>query len=309
MSFSRRHMPSFQELVAFEAVARRGNFTRAAEELALTQSAVSKQLQQLERSLGAVLLKRNRGQVSLTPAGFTYLNATQEILARFRMAAMSVGATDGNQSILNVVVLPTFAAQWLMPRLPRFLESWPNLTVNLTTRVEPYDFHGNSYDVAIHYAAVNWQGPDAERICEELFVPVVSPEFRDRFRLFDASDVANATLLQQADRPGLWSEWFEASGIICRDPYRGPVLDRFSMTIGAARAGLGVALVPMFLVATELASKVLVTLSTKPYAGAGAYYALIPPSKLRDRHATTFREWLVKEGRSSQNVDTEPLAE
>ena len=83
MSFSRRHMPSLQELVAFEAVARQGNFTRAAEELALTQSAVSKQLQQLERALGAVLLKRNRGRVTLTPAGSTYLNATQEILARF----------------------------------------------------------------------------------------------------------------------------------------------------------------------------------------------------------------------------------
>lgn len=309
MSFSRRHMPSLQELVAFETVARKGNFTRAAEELALTQSAVSKQLQQLERSLGAVLLKRNRGQVTLTPAGFTYLNATQEILARFRMAAMSVGAAGGSEPILNVVVLPTFASQWLMPRLPRFLEAWPNLTVNLTTRVEPYDFHGNSYDVAIHYAAVNWTGPDAECICDELFVPVASPAFRERFGLFDPNDLANATLLQQADRPGLWSEWFEASGITCRDPYRGPVLDRFSMTIGAAHAGLGVALVPMFLVATELTTKTLVALSAKPYAGAGAYYALIPPSKLRDRHATAFREWLVEEGRNSRHVDTGSLAE
>jgi LysR family glycine cleavage system transcriptional activator len=301
-------MPSFQELVAFETVARRGNLTRAAEELALTQSAVSKQLQQLERALGAVLLKRNRGQVSLTAAGFTYLNATQEILARFRMAAMSVGAAGDAESVLNVVVLPTFASQWLMPRLPRFLEQWPDLTVNLTTRVEPYDFHGNSYDVAIHYATANWTSPDAACICEELFVPVASPAFKERFRLSDPSDLANATLLQQADRPGLWSEWFEASGIMCRDPYRGPVLDRFSMTIGAARASLGVALVPMFLVANELTSEVLVALSAKPYAGAGSYYALVPPSKLRDPHAAAFRDWLVEEGRTSQRVDTIPMA-
>jgi DNA-binding transcriptional LysR family regulator len=156
---------------------------------------------------------------------------------------------------------------------------------------------------------VNWTGPDAECICDELFVPVASPAFRERFGLFDPNDLANATLLQQADRPGLWSEWFEASGITCRDPYRGPVLDRFSMTIGAAHAGLGVALVPMFLVATELTTKTLVALSAKPYAGAGAYYALIPPSKLRDRHATAFREWLVEEGRNSRHVDTGSLAE
>ena len=105
------------------------------------------------------------------------------------------------------------------------------------------------------------------------------------------------------DRPGLWSEWFEAAGISCPDPYRGPVLDRFSMTIGAAHAGLGVALVPVFLVATDLTAKTLVALSTTLYAGAGAYYALIPPSKLSDRHATAFRQWLVEEGRNSRTVD------
>lgn len=170
-------------------------------------------------------------------------------------------------------------------------------------------FGDESYDVAIHYAAVNWTGPDAECrmpnaecICDELFVPVASPAYRDKFRLFDANSLLTATLLQQADRPGLWSEWFDASGINCPDPYRGPILDRFSMTIGAAHAGLGVALVPMFLVATELNAGALVALSTRLYAGAGAYYALIPPSKLRSAQATAFREWLVREGRASRQV-------
>ncbi len=213
MPFARRKLPSLQELVAFEAVARLGTFTRTAEELALTQSAISKQISQLEQSLGARLFDRTRGRATLTGAGSVYLQAAQEILTRFRIATLSVGGAADPELALNVVALPTVASQWLIPRLPLFLAENEGITVNLTTRVQPYDFFGATYDLAISYAAAGWTHPDAALLFEELFVPVASPAYRDAQGLSDPVRIGSATLLQQADRPALWARL-----VRCRPP-------------------------------------------------------------------------------------------
>jgi LysR family glycine cleavage system transcriptional activator len=281
-------------MVAFEAVARLGTFTRAADELALTQGAISKQIRQLEQVLGARLFERAGGRVSLTGAGSVYLQAAQEILTRFRIATLSVGGAADPDLAVNVVALPTFAAQWLIPRLPHFLERHDPITVNVTTRVQPYDFFGAAYDVAISYAAAGWTHPEATLLFEEQFIPVASPAYRDAHGLADPVRIGDAALLQQTDRPTLWADWFANARIACEAPYRGPVFDRFSMTIVAARNGMGIALVPRFLVVDELRVGHLVTVSDSHLTGEGAYHVVVPMTKSRPA-STAFRAWLLDE--------------
>lgn len=299
MAFVRRKMPSLQELVAFEAVARCNSFTKAAEELALTQSAISKQIRNLEETLGLILFERAGGRIGLTAAGLVYLKAAQEILTQFRTAALSIGGGIDGEPAVNVIVLPTFAELWLLPRLPRFAAEHPNVTVNLTTRVEPYDFYGASYDVAIHYGTANWSHPDATLICEEEFIPLASPAYRKQQRLATAADLSRAVLIQQANRPGLWGDWFAGAGIERENPHRGPVFDRFSMTKIAALSGLGVALIPRFLVEDDIVAGQLVALSEWTLVGAGAYHAVVPRAKAYAPHTSAFHDWLLREASES----------
>lgn len=308
MSVSRRQTPSLQELHAFEAVGRRASFSNAAKELALTQSAISKQIKQLEEKLGIALFNRSGTQVSLTEAGASYLEATQEMLVKFRTATHTVVASSSNKAGLNVVVLPTFAAQWLIPRLPSFTERFPDVTVNLTTRVEPFEYYGDTFDAAIAYGAPNWSHANVDRLCDEVLVAVASPHYQARANLVQPLDLGQATLLQQANRPGLWADWFAANNIAFERPYRGPVLDRFSMTAVACVAGLGVALVPHFLVEAELRSGALVVLFDKVLLGSGAYYVVVPPSKRSAAVPAAFRQWLMEQAHDSQRLAADRTA-
>jgi len=302
MSIPRRLTPSLQELHAFEAVGRHGSFSNAGKELALTQSAVSKQIRHLENKLGIALFSRSGTRVALTQAGATYLEATQEMLVKFRTATHTVVSSSTSTAGLNVVVLPTFASQWLIPRLPIFNEQFPQITVNLTTRVEPFEYFGDTFDAAIAYGAPNWSHANVERLCDEVLVAVASPAYQAREALYQPLDLSRATLLQQANRPGLWADWFAANKIAFARPYRGPVLDRFSMTVVACVAGLGVALVPHFLVEQELRNNTLVVLSDKVLLGAGAYYLVVPPSKRNGQAPAAFQHWVVQEAQLSQRL-------
>ncbi|ACL62586.1 transcriptional regulator, LysR family (plasmid) [Methylobacterium nodulans ORS 2060] len=299
MATSRTRMPSFQELTAFEAAGRHGSFTRAADELALTQGAISKQIRQLETTLETVLFERAKGRVMLTAAGRALLPTVGRLLQDYVTAAHSVMASAGSEVTLKLAVLPTFATRWLIPRLPRFLASHPHITINLVTEPEPFDLMAQSVDAAIHFGAPNWAQADCIRLCDEAVVAVSGPAYAERYALNCPADLVRATLLQQASRPGLWRDWFAAMGFVHPFPFRGPLFDQFAMTIEAAKVGIGIALLPSFLVEQELADGSLIQIAAPLLTGSGSYYIVVPIDRRREFTIVSFVDWLVAEAATS----------
>lgn len=300
-------MPSLQELTAFEAAGRHGSFTLAAGELALTQSAVSKQIRELEATLGVVLFERVKGRVVMTKPGEDFLGSARRILRDYATAAHAVMASSGSERTLKLGVLPTFATRWLIPRLPAFLKDRPSLTLSFITESEPFDMAANSVDAAIHFGQPNWAHADITFLCDENVIAVASPRYLDRNPLRVPEDFARATLLQHATRPDLWRQWFAAAGFAHPSPLRGPLFDQFLMTSEAAVAGLGLALVPTFVVERELADGALVPVAAvPPLRGSGAYYVVAPIGRQRDPLIAAFIEWLVGEAAVSARRNQAP---
>lgn len=284
-------------LVAFEAAARHASISRAAEELHLTQSAVSRQIHQLEQFLGVALFQRVRQRVVLTDGGRIYAAEVRQSLASLATAshqAMSFGGGDS----LNLAVLPTFGTRWLIPRMGSFAAKHPTVSINLSARLVPFDFQEEPFDAAIHHGEPHWPGAICEHLMDEDMVPVVSPAYKRKLGLSSARDLVGATLLQQATRPMLWADWFKAAGIDEVDALRGPRFEQFSMVAQAAVAGLGVALVPRFLASEEVASGKLLVLRSHTLADTGGYYLVYPESRAQAPLVMSFRKWLLDEARA-----------
>lgn len=299
MVLSRTLMPSLQELTAFEAAGRHGSFTKAAEELSLTQSAISKQVRQLEDTLGVTLFNRVNGRVVLTTLGEDYTKAARRILRDCEASTHAVIASGGSDATLKVAVLPTFASRWLIARLPHFLAEHPTITISLVTALEPFDFQEKVADVAIHYGTPSWARGAATYLCEETIIAVASPGYATKHNLKSAADFEGATLIQLATRPTLWGTWLANAATQHPHPYRGPIFDQFAMTIQAAIASIGIALSPTYLIEHELRDGVLVRLSDAVLPGIGAYYAVVPLEKHQDPLVTAFVTWLVDEASKS----------
>ena len=207
----RRKIPSTAALVAFESAARHQSFTKAADELALTQSAVCRQIAGLEEFLGIELFRRSRRGVKLTEAGLAYsrkVAAQLDAVERDTLAAMGQQGAQG----LELAVVPTFATQWLVPRLKEFQRLHPEVTVHLTNRTRPFLFADTSFDAAIYFGDGDWSGTEAHYLMPEEPLPVCSPELLGERTQFAAAELANLPLLQQSTRPYAWRQWFAAQG-------------------------------------------------------------------------------------------------
>ena len=218
----RAFLPSTADLLAFEAAARHQSVSRAAEELHLTQSAVSRQIRQLEEQIGTALFHRVRQRVVLTDAGRVYAADVQNLLQQLSACtqkAMAFSSTDG---LLNLAVLPTLGTRWLIPRLGGFMALHPEAMVNFSARTEPFDFAGTPFDAAIHFGTPHWAGAVCEFLMHEQTVPVCSPTYRDRHHIQSPHDLARVVLLQQSTRPTQWAAWFELAGAPTALALRGP---------------------------------------------------------------------------------------
>lgn len=295
MVFRRRLMPSLAELVAFEAVARLGSFTKAAEELALTQGALSKQIRQLESGLQVRLFERTKRQVRITPAGQSYVNEVAPILRRLERSTNAVIAANVKRDVLNCAVLPAFAIRWLAPRLPDFAAAHPKVTVNCTTYLEPFSFDEEPMDVAIHVGTPNWPGTTAHHLFDEALVLVASPAYRDVHGLDTPESLSRATLIHNSTRPALWPIWLDKLGVKAEAAGQTFSFDQFPAIAEAAVAGLGVALLPEFFIADRLASGELVPLFDKRPRSMEAYFLVIPTAKTRDPLIVQFSRWLLNE--------------
>ncbi|QHJ01486.1 transcriptional regulator GcvA [Xylophilus rhododendri] len=293
--FKRELLPPTALLMAFESAARHGSVSRAAQELHLTQSAISRQVGQLETRLGCALFHRVRQRVVLTDAGRVYAAELRQHFEALSAATQRVMTLGGGGEVLNLAVLPTFGTEWLIPRMPRFADAHPEVTVNFSTRSEPFDFEREPFDAAIHFGEDFWPGASCDFLLREDVVPVCSPALRDRHGLRRESDLDGVRLLHQSTRPEQWSEWFALGEVAAQQAMRGPRFEQFSMMAQAAASGLGVALVPRLLVSELLDSGRLVVLFDRALASSKAYYFVMPESRARDKLVLAFRRWLLEE--------------
>lgn len=291
----RLSVPSLSALAAFEAAARHGSFTRAAEELNLTQGAVSRQVAHLEQVLGVALFERVRKRVSLTPAGGAYAAEIREGLSRIAAATVSTMAFRGAAGLLHLAILPTFGTRWLIPRLPRFTEAHPGITINFATKLVPFDFAREPLDAAIHFGDPVWPGARLHRLMGEEIVPVAAPALVARLGFAQPADMLRAPLLQQSTRPRAWANWLEQQGLAPSRASMGPRFEQFAMVSQAAVAGLGLAIVPRFLVEEELRAGSLVIPFDLPVTGSEGYYLVYPEARARLPAVVAFRDWLLRE--------------
>jgi LysR family glycine cleavage system transcriptional activator len=296
----RRKIPSLQALACFDAAARHESYTRAAQELALTQSAVSRQISTLEDFLGLPLFRRTRHGVVLTDAGNQYARQIAPRLQALERDTLDAMSGQGTGGAINLAAVPTFATRWLIPRLPDFGRSHPDVVVHIETRTRPFMFSDTVFDAAIYAGTPmqmhQWAGTRATALVPEVVIAVCAPTLLGSQRFLDASAVAALPLLQQSTRPEAWRQWFAAAGVVdaVAQPVAlaGPRFEQFSMTAAAAVAGMGVALVPRLLIGAELARGELVVANPLPVPGERHYY-LVHPEGIEVRPSLRgFASWL-----------------
>lgn len=292
-------LPSMSSLQAFDAAARAGSFTAAARELNLTQGAVSKQILTLEELLGTKLFIRQHQAVVLTESGRNYAKDVRRALDQIVSATLRT-MTNPEGGTLELAVLPTFGTRWLMPRLPGFLSRHPGIHVNISTRLAPFDFRATGLHAAIHYGKASWPHAECTYLMGEDVVPVCSPEFKEHHRFDAPADLCDLPLLHITSRPGAWPAWFKAQAVAMED-CGGMEFEQFLTAAQAAAAGLGIALLPRFLVDYELNRGELVIAMERPFRSAFGYYLVIPRDRTRYGPAETFRAWLLETIEAGKN--------
>ncbi len=302
----RRHIPSTQSLTCFEAAARHESYTRAAQELALTQSAVSRQILALEDQLGVQLFRRTRHGVSLTEAGRHYSKQVARWLQGLERDTLDVMAHQGHGGSLSLAAVPTFATRWLIPRLPLLAREHPEIMVHIETQTRPFLFLDSGYDAALYAGTsdqvANWPGVQVQMLMQEDVVPVCSPSLLERAAprgrgrahpTISPKAVAQLPLLQQSTRPYGWQQWFDAMEVQAPRALDGSRYELFSMLAVAASMGLGVALMPPMLIEAEMARGELVIACNRSLKGERAYY-LVTPAQPAAPVLSAFGQWLVR---------------
>lgn len=297
----RRKIPATHTLLCFEASARHGSYTRAAQELSLTQSAVSRQVALLEELLGQPLFQRARHGVTLTPRGVDYAQQVAQVLKTLERDTLDAMSGQGTGGAITLAAVPTFAARWLIPRLPAFYALHPDVVVHIETRTRPFMFSDANADAALFALTpaqtAQWAGTRMTPLMPEVVVPVCAPALlRGRTQL-DAATLARTPLLQQSTRPDAWRQWFEAAGLAddlsAPAALAGPRFEQFSMTAAAAAAGMGIALVPKLLIEAELARGDLVQAHALALPDE-RHYGLVQPEGQEGKQALLpFAKWLL----------------
>ena len=294
----RRKIPSLQALACFEAAARHESYTRAAQELALTQSAVSRQIAGLEDYLGLTLFQRTRHGVTLTAGGSQYARQIAPRLQALERDTLDAMSGQGAGGAVALAAIPTLATRWLIPRLPDFTRAHPDVVVHLETRTRPFMFADTDFDAALYSGTpaqmAHWAGTQALRLMPEEVVPVCSPALLGPRTHWPPASLAAQPLLQQSTRADAWRQWFEAAGVAAPAALAGPRYELFSMTAAAAAQGMGIALLPRLLIEAELARGELVIAHPQPLPAERHYYLVQPEGVNAKPAVQQFAQWLVR---------------
>jgi LysR family glycine cleavage system transcriptional activator len=295
---------SISTLRAFLEVSRFQSFTRAAETLCLTQSAVSKQVQMLEQHLGFALFHRTRGALTLTPAGSAYLSHAAEALATLaegQALAQDLVGEAASEWIVEMSASPGFAAHWLVSRLPRFLASYPATQLSLRPRLPDFAPVSERFDLEIRLGAGRWPNARATYLVGREMALVGSPALLKGRQIGRAQDLAGLPLLQRAQRGYDWREW-SASALPGFDSTQahGLLFEGFSVLIPAVIAGCGLAICPLALVLEPLRKGLLVRPLGECIRSRHAFHAVIPADAGRNLARDRLLDWMVAQARDSE---------
>jgi LysR family transcriptional regulator, glycine cleavage system transcriptional activator len=290
----KRKIPSTVALALFEAAARHQSFARAADEMCVTESAVSRQISALENYLGVQLFSRVKQHVQLTNAGHEYSRNIAVNLNELEAHTRQLMAHKGIGGVLELAVIPTFANRWLLPRLHEFREAHSDITLNLSERPDPFAFRGTNFDAALHFDHPSWVGVIKVDLFEEEIVPVVSPRHYDIAELRTPDDLLAIPLLHKSSRGEAWKRWFDTAGHPGLEAVTTMRFELYSMVIEAARAGLGAGLVPRFYVIDELRRGDLAIPIDISLKQEKRYCLVYPEYKQDSILVRSFRDWVVK---------------
>lgn len=290
----RRKIPSSSSLQAFEAAARHGNFARAAEELALTEGAISRQIARLESLLNCRLFDRTGSRVKLNPVGTRYAHQVRETLERLERDTQDImGMPEGSQS-LDIAVLPTFSSRWLIPRLNTFKSLYPGITLNIAARTEPFILSGSGFDAAVHFEHAAWAGMRLQFLFEEKLIPVCHPALLTHKN--SDEQLNELPRIHRRQNPDAWHQYARESGLIIDNPTQGDRFDLHEMAIAAVMAKQGIALIPRMYIESELNRGLLVS----PWPASdnlSKRFCLVKPAEtgVNETALAHFEDWLLAE--------------
>jgi LysR family transcriptional regulator, glycine cleavage system transcriptional activator len=293
----RRLLPPMSALHSFAAAAARQSFSKAAIDIGLTQSAVSRQVALLEDWLQKPLFRREGRAVLLTKEGRAYAEAVEAGLDRIRSATAAM-IDKRPEFELSIATLPSFGMRWLAPRLPGLTKLHPHLLINFAARAHEFDLASEGFDAAIHFGQPSWPGMRHDLLFPEIVVPVLSPKLMEQKQGIKPNMLTTMPKLSLRNRPDAWDQWFRLQGIDGSTTAPIATFEHFLMLAQAAVAGTGVALMPTFLIEPELRDKTLVQLVDAPLPAGGAYYLVYPEERLKSQSFRHFREWIIGEADS-----------
>jgi LysR family transcriptional regulator, glycine cleavage system transcriptional activator len=289
-----RRLPSLNAVKAFEAAARHESFTQAAQELCVTQGAVSHQVKALEAELGLKLFHRERQRLVITEAGRQYLAVVRDALDRIALGTERLRRGQ-NSGVLTISTSPDFAAKWLVHRLGRFAERYPEIDLRISATMHHVDFVREDVDLAVRHGDGNWPGLEVVRLCTEQLFPVCSPKLvSGRNPIRRPADVLKFPLLHFEDRTN-WSKWLTAAGVYGAEVSQGPVMNRASMVIDAAVDGHGIGLARTTLAAWDLINGRLIRPFDVALPLSRGYWVVCPKVTGMLPKIVTCRDWLLAE--------------
>lgn len=289
----KRKIPSTVALSIFESAARHQSFARAAAELNLTESAISRQIATLEGYLNQRLFSREKKQVALTAAGRRYAQGIRPSLDDIEAQTLAVMGGASGGGVLELAVIPTFASRWLLPRLPDFRSKHPLIKVNIAERPDPFVFRGTPFDLALHFDDPSWEGVEKVHLFDEEVVPVVSPRHFDVTSISGAEDFLQVPLLVKRSRPEAWQRWFELAQVSVEAPEPAMRFELYSTVIEAVKAGLGAGLVPRFYVRDDVRRCELAMPVDLAIKHEKRYCLLYPSHRSLSPVVAIFRDWVV----------------
>jgi LysR family transcriptional regulator, glycine cleavage system transcriptional activator len=284
-------LPTLNSIAVFESAVRHGSFTGAAEELALTQGAVSYQIRQIEEKLGVNLFIRTGRGIRLSDVGTVFFNGVRPVLAEMsalmRRASSSVGQT------IEIAAPPTFANFWLAPRLPNFAQQAPELVVNLISTYRPTDIGTLNVNATIYYG----RREAGIGIVEEIFAApsfaVCSPDYFKKYELQDLHNLATARLIHHTNRFDDWRHWLSIVGLPAELAYKGPHFDQMTIAKQATLASYGVVLLPKYMIHKELDDGELLIISNKFYENEDKYYICASEENFHKRSVREFIKFVT----------------
>ena len=289
-----RRLPSLNAVKAFEAAARHESFTQAAQELCVTQGAVSHQVKALEAELGLKLFHRERQRLVITEAGRQYLAVVRDALDRIALGTERLRRRQ-NSGVLTISTSPDFAAKWLVHRLGRFADQYPEIDLRISATMHHVDFVREDVDLAVRHGDGNWPGLEVVRLCTEQLFPVCSPKLvNGRNPIRRPADVLKFPLLHFEDRTN-WSKWLTTAGVYGAEVSLGPVMNRASMVIDAAVDGHGLGLARTTLAAWDLINGRLIRPFDVALPLSRGYWVVCPKVTAMLPKIVTCRDWLLAE--------------